>query len=291
MSVTLAASAELGLDVLEQVQRGLTVSMIMTPRKLLMTCAREETASSVKAKNERDFSFLPVVDACDRILGLYDAGRWFDADAPDDPIGDDFEPFSEALVIGADASIFEFVQRADEGPTRLVVSGHRVAGLISLSDLQALPVRAALFTVITALEMAMAKRIEIEWPHDPDAWLCRLSEDRRADILDKVAKAKSADLFVSEIACSQLSDKATVICKERLVRGSRHALKTDFNRIRDLRDAIAHASSYAETPEVAKSVCAIVRRIFEIKVELIEAVAGRSKTASSPQGRDGGRKG
>ena len=76
-------------------------------------------------------------------------------------IGDDFVPFSEDIVIGADASIIDFVTTADERQTRLVVSGDRVAGLVSLSDLQQLPVRAALFTLITRLEIAMAQRMAL----------------------------------------------------------------------------------------------------------------------------------
>lgn len=259
----------------------------MTSRDALMTCARGETAAAVKAKNHDDYSFLPVTDETGRFLGLYEAARWFKADAPDEQIGDDFEPFSEGLVIGADASIFEFVQRADERPTRLVVSGHQVAGLISLSDLQALPVRASLFTLITALEMVMAKRIEVEWPEDESAWLNKISPDRRAAVLKKAAEARKADLFVGTIAFSQLSDKATVICKQRMISGARGTLKNDFNRIRDLRDALAHANSYAPTTAEAKSVCATVRRIFEIKVELIKGIRARlPEPAAEPENGD-----
>ena len=69
-------------------------------------------------------------------------------------------------MIGADASIIDFVMAAHECPTRLVVSGDRVAGLVRLSDLQHLPVRVAIFTLTTSLEIAMAKRIESEWHHE-----------------------------------------------------------------------------------------------------------------------------
>ena len=73
-------------------------------------------------------------------------------------------------MIGADASIVEFVMTADKRPIRMVVSGDRVAGLVSLSDLQHLPVRAAIFTLITSLEIAMAKRIEEEWRDNATGW-------------------------------------------------------------------------------------------------------------------------
>ena len=144
-----------GPDVLERVQRSLTVDMIMAPRDNLETCRCDEIASTIMARNARKFSYLPVVDETERILGLYCAARWFDRNAPKEAIGNDFVPFSEDIVIGADASIIDLVKTADQRQTGLVVSGDRVAGLVSLSDLQQLPVRAAQFTLITRLEIAM----------------------------------------------------------------------------------------------------------------------------------------
>lgn len=268
------------MDVLDRVQRSLSVEMIMTPRVALMTCVQNETAAAVKAKNVDDYSFLPLIDEQGRFVGLYDAARWFQADAPEEEIGDDFERFSEDLVIGADASIFEFVRVADQRPTRLVVSGPQIAGLVSLSDLQKLPVRAALFTLITALEMVMAIRIKAEWPRDDDAWLCKVSADRRDAILERAAEARRSDHFVDLVNFSQLSDKATVLCKQRMVGGSLSLLRKDFNRIRDLRDNLAHANVYAETPAAAKAVCATIRRIFDIKVELLKAIEERRTLAA-----------
>ena len=262
-----------GPDVLERVQRSLTVDMIMTPRADLRTCRRDEIASAVIARNTEHISFLPVVDEPGRFLGLYRAERWFGKEAPKEKIGDDFEPFSEDVVIGADASIIDFVKNADERATRLVVSGDRVAGLVSLSDLQQLPVRAALFTLITRLEMAMAERIETEWVGDESmGWLELLSEKRRACIVDAIGKAKQEDGFVSEIAFSQLADKVAIIRKKGLIPGSGSRLRREFKAIRKLRDGIAHANYYAESPAAACKACETVRTILRIKDELAGAI-------------------
>ena len=270
-----ANSGDTGPMALERVQRSLTVDMVMTPRANLQTCRRDETASKVAARNTKMFSFLPVVDGEERFLGLYRAARWFGRTAPPQPIGDDFEPFSEDVVIGADASIIDFVKSADERPTRLVVSGDRVAGLVSLSDLQQLPVRAALFTLITRLEMRMAERIEQEWgADDATGWLGLLSEDRGACIQKAVCRAKKEDGFVSEISFSQLADKATIIRKRRLISGTKTSLKRDFNAIVRLRNDIAHANYYAETPQAASNVCAAVRTILRVEKELFAAIQG-----------------
>ena len=269
MTVRWASPGDAGPNVLERVQRSLTVDMIMVPRADLRTCRREETASAVMAQNTEHFSFLPVMDEEERFLGLYRAARWFSEEAPPERIGDDFEPFSEELVIGADASIIDFVTNADERETRLVVSGNRVAGLVSVSDLQQLPVRAALFTLITRLEMAMAERIEKQWDGDESTgWFELLSKNRRACIVAAISKAKDEDGFVSEIAFSQLADKAAIICKKGLIPRSVTSMNRDFKAIGKLRDDIAHANYYAVSPAAARKACETVRTILRIKEEL-----------------------
>ena len=146
----------------------------------------------------------------------YSAQRWFDDEAPDEPIREDYEPLAEDHVIGADASIIEFVTTAHERPARLVVSGDEVTGLVTLSDLQRLPVRAAIFALITSLELAMSERIATEWPNDSTDWLELLSLDRRENVEDKITTAKREDGYVSAIVLTQISDKATILRKQKL---------------------------------------------------------------------------
>ncbi len=269
---------DVGFDVLEQMQGSLTVDMIMIGRPNLMTCRCEDSAYAVMVRNKDKFSFLPVEDAAGRIQGLYRTEKWFDKEAPHQPIGDDFERLSEDLEIGADTSILEFVRTAGERPTRLVISDDQVAGLISLSDLQQLPVRAALFTLITSLEMAMAKRIETEWPAADD-WLKLLSGDKEADIREKIKKAKREDSFVNEIVLTQLPDKTRIICKRRLLPESRTSLDREFSAIGKLRDDIVHSNYYAETPEAARGVSAVVKTIFRIKENLLRGIEERGLTS------------
>ncbi|MDE0532791.1 MAG: hypothetical protein OXI01_15280 [Albidovulum sp.] len=56
-------------------QRGLTVDMIMTPRDDLETCRCDETASAIMVRNTDNFSYLPMVDEKERILGVYWTAR------------------------------------------------------------------------------------------------------------------------------------------------------------------------------------------------------------------------
>lgn len=268
-------SVEDGPNAIANIQRSLTVDLIMTPRDDLQTCRRDETANTVKSRNKGQFSFLPVVDKTEQFLGLYQADRWFGAEAPNAPISNDFQRFSEAVVIGADARIIDFVQVAHKQPARFVVSGDRIEGLVTLSDLQQLPARAALFTLITNLEMAMAQRIEAErWDRDPTSWLDLLSDGRRKRVVNAICEAKRDDTFVSAIVCTQLADKATIIVRKRLISGRPNALRRDFRAIVKLRNRIAHANYFAQTPTEAKETCETVGLILRIQEKLSESTRG-----------------
>ena len=63
-------------------------------------------------------------------------------------------------MIGADASILDFIKEADCRPCRLVVSGTGIIGLVTRSDIQKLPGRAALFALVTGLEISMSEAID-----------------------------------------------------------------------------------------------------------------------------------
>ncbi len=85
---------------------------------------------------------------------------------------------------------------------------------------------------------------------------------------DAISRAKQKDGFVSEIVLTHFSDKATIICKKGLVPGSPSQLKCNFHAIRELRNDIAHANYYAETPKTALNVCAVVRTILQINEDM-----------------------
>ncbi|MEX0953606.1 MAG: hypothetical protein WDZ83_00160 [Rhizobiaceae bacterium] len=256
-------------DMLRQVQASLTVDMIMTPRgDALMTCRSTDSVDQVMARNSDLFSFLPVVNDADQIIGLWKAESWFGQDAPSSEIGNEFERLSEVMVIGADVGILDFITVADERPTRLVVAGDRIAGLVSLSDLQQLPVRAALFALITSFEMVMARNITQRWPDDQE-WLNLLSPGRRKKINEAIDEAREKNAHIESVAYSQFVDKTTLIMKGRMLSVSNKIAIPKFDAFRDLRDDLAHANSYANSPGAARQVCSTVRDMLDMKSELL----------------------
>src|SRR5258706_9426232 len=134
-------------DGFDTLHTGLTVELISTPRNDLKVCRADNQIADVINGNIEKYDYLPVVRSADdrKITGLFHT-KEFPAGAPlVGTVAQNFTPLSEETIIGADSSILDFIWDADQKPCRLVVSGAHIVGLVSLSDLQRLPVRAALF--------------------------------------------------------------------------------------------------------------------------------------------------
>ncbi len=268
--MTWASNHDASIENLRRTQGSLPVRLIMVERSNFQTCSVYETAATIKARNELSFSYFPVVDDQSRILGLYNAERWVEVQAPETPVGDDYLPLSEEVLIGADASILDFLVQADTHPTNLVVSGSRISGLVSLSDIQQLPVRAALFSAITSFEMAMSLLIRSHW-HGEEDWIGLLTDGRREKLEEKISKAKSKDTYVSAISLTDFCDKATLVKKSDILEVTGKELKRALGSIERLRNKIAHADCYAVDPQSAQAVCQTLRDLIALKSGMISA--------------------
>jgi hypothetical protein len=246
--------------------------MIMTPRSAISACSLDELAADVVARNDQRFSYFPVT-AGSRYVGLLTAAQWFHAPPPKGTVRDHYTPLSEDLLVGEGASILDFITEADERPCRLAVSGRQINGLVCLSDMQKLPVRATLFAVVTGFELAMADLIRARFPDA--SWMDQLSKGRQAKIKEQISGSQNADGFVEALLFTQFKDKLDLIKKLREVLKlglSGAALEKRFKSIEGLRNALAHANDYAATPDQQKSVAAIVREILEFQTKIEEGL-------------------
>jgi hypothetical protein len=248
---------------LTAMQDGLTVRQIMTPRDALLCCAPEDRLREVTGNNPERYSFVPVRKD-NRFLGLLRAEKWFDSDAPDDAVDDHYTHLGESELIGADASIADFVLRVAEQPCRLVVAGTRIEGMVSISDLQQLPVRAALFGLVTGLELAMADVIRAHFD-DEETWLSCLNENRQEKIKAQIKDSVSHDGFVDALLFTQFADKKALLRDPatKLFGKSKNLYDREMKSIQNLRDALAHANEYAATPEHGREVARTVASIFD----------------------------
>jgi hypothetical protein len=171
-----------------------------------------------------------------------------------------YDRLCEEHLIGSDAPIIEFIWDGAERDCKLLVSGKSISGLVTLSDLQALPVRAALFALVTRLELIMTERIKIEF-NGGDGWLGNLSYERQKKLRRQIAIAKEGDVYVEALLCTQFADKVTIVAKSADLPGSRGAFRRDLAAAQKLRDALAHANEYASTRTKALQLCATVQSI------------------------------
>lgn len=264
-----ASSGPTGPEAFERVQASLTVDMIMTPRDRLVMCRCDEDVATVVKDNADRYSYFPVADEMGDVLGLLRAEEWFDEEAPSCLVGEVYEPLSERHLIGTQESIISFVSQADEVPVRLVGGRQGISGLVTISDLQKLPVRAALFALVTDLELAMYRRIQTEWEDDGNGWLACLSSDRLAKLKQRIGEAERGEAFVDRLVLTQLKDKAKIVIDRGLVPGMSKTKRHDqFEDIEKLRNMLAHANFYASEPAVAKKVGRTVRDILNIRCAL-----------------------
>ena len=237
-------------------QESLPVKLIATARPDFKTCRIDEQLSVVFDRNRHDsFDYLPVIskspNRSESIVGVLHI-RALQADGGYvGAVCDHMEPLCEGHLIGADASVLTFVRHADDSPFRLVVSGREITGLVSISDLQRLPVRAALFAMVTHLEMVMADAIRRRQPNS-DRWMSLLSEGRKKKVYEQIERAKSGDTFVDPVLYTQFCDKVRIVNKMGGPADSgawdAKLFQRDMKDFQDLRDGLAHANDYATYP-------------------------------------------
>jgi len=257
-------------EVFETFHAGLEVNLIATPRKDLKTCSSNEQIADVVRRNTEPYDYIPVIDdneVSDRVVkGMFHAANYIKTDVTqiEGRIIDELLPLSEEFIIGGDSSILDFIKDADAKPCRLIVSGTRIAGLVSLSDLQRLPVRAVLFGLITGLEITMMDAIRRAYRNESD-WMAALSPGRRAMIEEQKNKSRNVDVYVDTLLFTQFSDKKTLVKNRVLKDKSKKSVEKILSEIETLRNNVAHANDYAKTPDEARKVCKLVRDLLEIR--------------------------
>lgn len=253
---------------LQLFQEGLPVRLICTERNAFKTCTPSETLADVVARNrENPFDHFPVTlpdtdmaDSNNKIIGVIDITPYMHQTETQLTVKDIMDPLSEEILIGADAGIWAFVRDADLHPFRFVVSGPVISGLVSLSDLQRLPVRGALFAMVTHLEMVMADAIRVKF-RQRDEWMSLLSQGRQDKLRSEIAKAKSEDTYIDALHYTQFADKITIIKNLPTLPGAKSSFERDLGQVRSLRDSLAHANDFAATRDDAKNVCKTSRLI------------------------------
>ena len=248
----------------EGLRDALPVKLIATPRDELAICFPTESVAAVANRNVNDFDFFPVatapLDEAGRIIGLLDLTALKDISTTDALVQDYLTPLSEDNIIGSDANLLTFVSTAHVNRCRLVVSGSKIAGLVTLADLQRLPVRVALFSRVTHLEIIMTDFIERELGKEC-AWKSRMSAHRLRKLDENIERGKISDTEVEPLLYTQFCDKRNIMATLPVVGAEKQRFRDELIRIEKLRNGLAHANNYAGTVDDAVGVCVTVGAI------------------------------
>lgn len=208
----------------DAIERAVTVDLIATYEPQLVCCARTDPIVGLLAdRSYAPFDYLPVRSA-DRIVGLLPLGEF--RAAPIDPPGLTAEgaiwPLDQSILIASDSGVLRYIEEAEANPCRLVVRHTRIAGIVTISDLQKLAVRPALFVLVTHLELLMAAAIRSHFRGRPDDdWLVLLGDDRRKRVEEEWQKLNAGRLEIDRIAATQFADKRQILVKSGLLQCSR----------------------------------------------------------------------
>jgi Predicted transcriptional regulator with C-terminal CBS domains len=159
-------------------------------------------------------------------------------------VAERMRPLSEAMLISADAPLSEFLKICHHDSFRLVVDGTSVAGIVTVSDLQKLPVRLHAFTRITHLEMLMAEIIGRRSVGQDDSWRQYLTPRKIKNAEKYRAAYEREDLNLQLIEYTDFGDKVQVIsglCKELAL------AQPELQSVEKLRHEIMHARPVDES--------------------------------------------
>ena len=251
---------------LSALESGITVSLIATFD--LQTCAASDKVADVLNRRDLEpFDYIPVTDnqSIVGILVRQECKEGFDV------VQEVMEKLHESILISADASLLSFVAEADRTPFCLVLQGRKITGLVTLSDLQKLPVRPMLFSLITCVELLLAEWLRQKYPNEQD-WLAQLSEGRRKKVDEKWQGLQDNDMAIDRITTTEFGDKRDAALKLGAFPDSKKLRECQLNAIEKLRNSVAHSGDYALTSENAKKVAQTVRDALEIITFLEESL-------------------
>jgi hypothetical protein len=214
-----------------------------------------------------DFDQIPVHDG-DGIIGVLVR----DSAPSSTRTRDAMQPLREGMVMAADASLLDFVEQADVNRFALLLEGKEVSAIVTLSDLQKVAVRPALFSLVTLVEMLLAEWIRLN--SSGDEWLSALSPGTQRRIQQRFDRLQEHNLVVDKITATMIEEKIKAAANLANCPGG-SAAETELGEIALLRNSVFHHHDFGETERNAVQVCERVR-LARKYIELLE-------TAMRPQ--------
>ncbi|MEW5882369.1 MAG: hypothetical protein AB1761_18260 [Pseudomonadota bacterium] len=248
-----------GRSVLAAAQTHGPVVMIATPRQALQCRPAARWKTIDRDRSLDDFDQVPLTGQdSQRIEAMFIRGRGR-------------TPLVADMFMAADAPLLAFVETADSQRFRLLVAGGDVIGMVTLSDLQRLPVYSLLFSLLIAVEVLLVEWIRNACGDQADAWMQHLGPKRRKEIERHWKAAEAKNLGIDRLSCASFGQEIAAARGLGLF-ASEPAREHELLSLKQLRDCVCHAMEFAPTAEYALEIPLQARKARALAQWLVERI-------------------
>jgi hypothetical protein len=220
------------------------VSLIATPREQLQSRLAREADRITDDPLLNDFDHVPLTDHEGSIVAVFvrNRGRL---------------DLREDMFMTADTPLLSYLETADKRPFCFLLSDSVISGLVTLSDIQKLPVYSILFSLSIAVEMLLMELIRKSCGANSDAWFELLDESQKGTINKHWDDARKRNLAIDKLYHASLSHEIKAALKLGLFEHDSDEHR-QFSDLVDLRNTICHAAEVAPNLEEARKIPARV---------------------------------
>jgi len=224
-------------DLREIFEKGIKASCITVP-----FCSFDESTTAQAVKkflDENDYDVIGVRK--NGMINGYTCGR----DLAEVQLSKYFKEFNPREILPDTTSISEVLKVIIDFNHVFISSFDMVAGIITRGDLQKIPIRMWLFSLISLIEMQMLRIIRERYPEN--SWENKISSPRREKVEELFEERKKKNEEIDRIDCLQFCDKYTIISKtEDILEKLQYSKKkkefcTLLKELEELRNNLAHA--------------------------------------------------
>jgi hypothetical protein len=231
---------------LAAVRSEIPVALIATPRVDLMCQRQDRWEEIAEGPDFADFDHVPITDEHGvEIVAVFVRGTGLVA-------------LRENMFMASDAPLISFLESADQQSFRLLLEDCKVSGLVTLSDVQKLPVYSVLFSLLVAVEMLLMDWIRAACGLKEDQWLDFLRSGQRSAIERHWNEAVKQNLGIDRLSCATFGQEIDAANGLGLFKDSEGRRK-GLEALATLRNKVCHAAEFAPTPELALTIPGQIR--------------------------------
>jgi hypothetical protein len=254
-------------DFREIFEKGIKAGCVTEP-----ICSFDESTTAQSVKKILDENHYDLVGV--RTNGIIN-GYACRSDLAEGQISKYFNKFDSRDILPDTISIPEVLEVLNNSNHVFISSFGMVSGIITRGDLQKMPIRMWLFSLISLIEMQMLRIIRERFPDK--SWVKLISPGRKEKAEKYFIDLKNKNEEIDPVDCLQFCDKYTIISKtedilEKLQYGKKKKeFCTLLKELEELRNNLAHAQDIitAKWPSIIN-----ISKIAEEFLKICEIING-----------------